>query len=53
MAYLAYILKEAEMTRARVDVIRRNTSIMIALMAITVIVMIIIWLDISGSIAIF
>jgi hypothetical protein len=53
LAYLAYLLKEAELTRARLDVIRRNTSVMIGLLAIAVIVVIIVWLDITGAISIF
>jgi hypothetical protein len=53
LSYLAYLLKEAELTRARLDRIQRNTSVMIGLLAIAVIVVIIVWLDITGSISIF
>jgi hypothetical protein len=52
-AYLAYLLKEAEMIRVRTEMIRRNTSIIIALLAIGIIVLVIVWLDITGVIPIF
>jgi hypothetical protein len=52
-AYLAYLLKEAEMIRLRTEMIRRNTSIIIALLAVAIIVLVIIWLDITGVIPIF
>ncbi len=53
IAYLAYILKETELIRARTEAIRRNTSVIIALLALAIIVLIIIWLDITGAITIF
>ena len=50
LAYLAYILKEAELIRARTEMIRRNTTLIIVLLALAVIVLIIVWLDITGAI---
>jgi hypothetical protein len=52
-AYLAYLLKEAEMIRLRTEMIRRNTTVIIALLAVAIIVLVIIWLDITGVITIF
>ena len=52
-AYLAYPLKEAELIRVKTEMIRRNTSIIIALLAVAVIVLIIVWLDITGVLPIF
>ena len=52
-AYLAYLLKEAEMIRMRTEMIRRNTTIIIALLAVAIIVLLIVWLDITGVIPIF
>jgi hypothetical protein len=53
LAYLAYILKETEMIRVRTEMIRRSMTVMIALLAVAVIVLIIVWLDITGAITIF
>ena len=52
-AYLAYILKEAELIRIKTEMIRRNTTVIIALLAVAIIVLVIVWLDITGVIPIF
>jgi len=52
-AYLAYILKEAELIRIKTEMIRRNTTVIITLLAVAIIVLVIIWLDITGVLPIF
>ncbi len=49
-AYLAYLLREAEITSRRLESISRQVRIMIALLALNIIVLIIYWLDITGAI---
>lgn len=52
-AYLAYILKEVELIRARTDRTNRNTMIIVALLAIGIMVLIIVWLDLTGALPFF
>jgi len=52
-AYLAYILKEVELIRARTDRINRNMMVIVALLAIGIIVLIIVWLDLIGAMPFF
>lgn len=52
-AYLAYILKEVELIRARTDRTNRNTMIIVALLSIGIMVLIIAWLDLTGALPFF
>jgi cobalamin biosynthesis Mg chelatase CobN len=44
-AYLAYILRETELVKARTEKTSKNTSIIIGLLALQIVVLIMIWLD--------
>lgn len=48
-AYLAYILREAELIRERADGISRKLSVVTSLLAVGILVLIIYWLDITGT----
>ncbi len=52
-AYLAYILRETELIRARMDGMNRKVSVIVGLLAVAILVMIITWLDITGALMIF
>lgn len=49
-AYLAYMLRELEVTSKAVRRANRDISILIGLVALNIIVLIIYWLDITGTI---
>jgi len=53
IAYLAYILRETELLRNRVEKTSRQLSVLIALMTVGIIVFIVYWLDITGTLSFF
>ena len=53
LAYLAYILKETELSRARLDRMHRDSIVTNMLLAIAILVLIIVWLDITGVLPLF
>ena len=53
LAYLAYILKEAELTRARLGRMHRDILVTNLLLAVGIFVLIIVWLDITGVLPLF
>jgi len=53
LAYLAYILRETELSRARLDRMHRDSIVTNMLLALAILVLIIVWLDITGVLPLF